>query len=1512
MLHRIILFVLCLASSAFAGTAGDSADYVTNFPIFVYGDVSSIETAFIFVQKLLDSGATIDSIIAGISFILVAFTGWGIFKRGSTGFAVPTAFYLMFGLMSLEGGLNVTMHIEDQRAQIDYSAAPNMIYAKVEDIPFPIAVITSSSSTVSDALMRVVEDASATVNTNKASFAALGFAGAYDYAAKMKELANFNRSAEAKAFQAATKKYIETCVIYYGTENNNDIGMRLQNPQVDIFDMISPTALGITNTTVYTFDWKGTETNCNDFWNANIVANYATVATEFKDTLGKVTKTNPDAVLTHIANVTHASTASTIASANQNVAYMMNAAIIPVVEKALSEGASGTDMSDAINAATAKANIQDSGLGQFRWMAQILPFAFHFYLGIIYAISVLVMIVAIALGIEKGMAIIANYAQGLFAFEFTKVAFAYVNNVVNSYAENNAYAAITGMANPATLDYMQIHTDYLATMTGIAGLLGVGAVLMIPTMIFTGKVAMAAGALGGLSSYYKGGSDAARGTYASAVAQETAYQKALEDAHKNGLKAPANMGEGSFYSKYQSDIDSLSKGFSAGLLGQSTIESAAHGAGMQSMGQLTSLSHIANNTTAGQHIVSGAASGAMQVGQIEATNQYVDKYGTDSLRQGSKIQGIKSLNATRADSEMSESQAELTSYASASMKNLEAIEQTGANIKAGLLDENGRPTPLVAQSMRNNFDVKAAQMAGIGRNQTASDERLDFIARQSSGQYQEQFSSAEGYVKRAMTGDNLKQEYTEAVKGAAESKVASMIEATKGFGSAERQADFAGQSSFVKSQTDAKVLQNQLQQAGMSKEAAEDFGKNAGEAFNKAVSTMANTAGTMAGGKLAADMATIKEQGGAGGYIDTQRKNAALNASLQAGLTQKKWENINDEDFIKNQMESLKAEGLDLTSFKDGDKWKTGTAYMNALGASQARKQTMKESIVDDNGRTVDFAVGTDGSVKKLAIDGEQKINEGRKVDRLNSNISGNKDENFDDYNMRHKGDHLDYDFLIDTVGNDKIGEIAKGVLTGATVLGALDVVTGGKVKERITDAVNQFREYKNQRTGKVNGQGDDGKSRTFDPNNPLDVDEYLDNNKGAKSRVNYENLSRSDIEGREPSGPKYPHNAAPTQSTANTTAAQNNADAINTPPEKSSNNQIIPENQEGVNTKNNNFRQTAMDRYLTEKQTALDLSNNKDLAEFNRLESYKGKDLESLSDMEKNKLGLDSNAFNRIDKIEDGIAHFEGARNAMNAPDSKTGFFESRINAAKEAMDTHVGWKTKAGLVASALILGSQNETFANVLNAIDPMQMIMGQELGKGSDVIPQGGTHNNLRYINDPSVNAFFMGQTAQVIAQDGGQMAMQVSQQVQNSTASNLQALQSNQPAIHTNSVSGNVTFGSSNDGFLRVTTPDNLRTQTQIPFSQFNMAMQNPQFAQQFAGATANADFGGLNPNVLSQLQSMPNLMEELNNRAVLQEFQFSNLSRNTNSLMGYSDEIVSRMEEMEDMREMIEAINGKN
>ena len=46
--------------------------------------------------------------------------------------------------------------------------------------------------------------------------------------------------------------------------------------------------------------------------------------------------------------------------------------------------------------------------------------------------------------------------------------------------------------------------------------------------------------------------------------------------------------------------------------------------------------------------------------------------------------------------------------------------------------------------------------------------------------------------------------------------------------------------------------------------------------------------------------------------------------------------------------------------------------------------------------------------------------------------------------------------------------------------------------------------------------------------------------------------------------------------------------------------------------------------------------------------------------------------------------------------------------------------WKTKLGVTASALILGSQSETIANTLNAVDPMQMVIGQDLGKDSDIV------------------------------------------------------------------------------------------------------------------------------------------------------------------------------------------------
>jgi hypothetical protein len=67
----------------------------------------------------------------------------------------------------------------------------------------------------------------------------------------------------------------------------------------------------------------------------------------------------------------------------------------------------------------------------------------------------------------------------------------------------------------------------------------------------------------------------------------------------------------------------------------------------------------------------------------------------------------------------------------------------------------------------------------------------------------------------------------------------------------------------------------------------------------------------------------------------------------------------------------------------------------------------------------------------------------------------------------------------------------------------------------------------------------------------------------------------------------------------------------------------------------------------------------------------------------------------------------------------TNNGFFEKRWDSFTDALNGNGSARTRLSLAATGLILGSQSETFANTLNAIDPTQMIMGQDLGAGSDI-------------------------------------------------------------------------------------------------------------------------------------------------------------------------------------------------
>jgi hypothetical protein len=129
------------------------------------------------------------------------------------------------------------------------------------------------------------------------------------------------------------------------------------------------------------------------------------------------------------------------------------------------------------------------------------------------------------------------------------------------------------------------------------------------------------------------------------------------------------------------------------------------------------------------------------------------------------------------------------------------------------------------------------------------------------------------------------------------------------------------------------------------------------------------------------------------------------------------------------------------------------------------------------------------------------------------------------------------------------------------------------------------------------------------------------------------------------------------------------------------------------------------------------------------------------------------SNYATELDELEHGKQNTINSilDNSGNSKNNIHGnnWFTRRIDAFANAMNTNGGVGKKLGLGISALALGSQNETFANVLAATDPTSLLMGQNLGDGMLPTFQNmqqaqafsmSTNNNLQYVKDSNMNAF----------------------------------------------------------------------------------------------------------------------------------------------------------------------------
>jgi len=657
MKYLFLIFIL------FSNILLGAEQFVDEFPIFVFGDVQSIESAFIFIRKLLEDAQFVEDIVITISLYLSGRVAWGIYATQSMRSVTPNYLYLTTGILALTGALNVTVHIEDQRTQIDATANNYVNYAKVDDIPYPIALITSLASTISLTLQEKVEDATTSVDSSAVSYQAIGFARAFGDTMNIIKHASFSGNPEASKFGKATTVYIADCVLNYAALTHNDIGAVIKNPQMDLYKAIDPTTLNIAGDDFMT-EFENSTISCEDLYTNELSGNkYTSVMQSIQDridktTSGKLSETMESLGVVANAKITDSLISGTVGQAH---AYIANISAIGPIQKAIrnvsggTEAVSGQDLANSITLASTKARLQSDGTGQFKWMAEILPFAFHFFLGIIYAISAFVMIIAVAIGYEKGLVLIMNYAQGLLVFEFIRVALIYANNSVNQYSQHHAFDQLAALgSNPATVMTLPQHLDQLATMTGVAGILGVSAVFMIPTMVFTGKVAMASSAIGGLGGKYQG-NDAETSKAAASK------QRAMQDSHerhlqqedfakaslgKLGMTAPKGMGASEYYASLQQDLNAMGNSWAATNAGGSKLSSAAHGGSMMESGKIESMATVGNNTSRAQHASSGTASGHMQVGSIEANVDALDTHGGSTLQSSAKSNELAKIDSS--------------------------------------------------------------------------------------------------------------------------------------------------------------------------------------------------------------------------------------------------------------------------------------------------------------------------------------------------------------------------------------------------------------------------------------------------------------------------------------------------------------------------------------------------------------------------------------------------------------------------------------------------------------------------------------------------------------------------------------------------------------------------------------------------------------------------------------------------------------------------------------------------
>ncbi|MGD9596692.1 MAG: conjugal transfer protein TraG N-terminal domain-containing protein, partial [Wolinella sp.] len=752
-------------------------------------------------------------------------------------------------------------------------------FAAVANVPYVVAAIASVPSFVFFELIRLQDQAFAPIED--LAYSRLGFAGQFN--AMIKAIENASRSDVDPAtsnYARRVTQYVEQCAseaVNFDPDKNNNIS----SPLEFVLDSISPDKLDLPNSgasTPMVMLGVPSVTNCAEGY-ANLTSDIQPFAQKvFERAQANV----PGACKVSLASNSQAfadTMASNVQSAlmgntNPIMNALASAALIDPVAKGRKndqlglDAGSGSSIYNSLATNMAIVQMQQEGVGRFQWMSEMIPIGLHIALPYAYAMSMFVLMLTLY---TNSLMYLSNYVKGILSLESVRFGMALSHNFVSMYAQHRAFDLLAGYSeNMFALNTMPVYLNYMATMAGVSGLIGVSLAIATPILIFRGDPAALLGAISGLAGRFNNRAQDINQAHDDAMSKQRAAEAYLK---QHGVPLEGGMGAVQQAERLRQQIDRSGEAFGS-LEASQNLRDYEQGRMIESANRVGSTLGLGgSDTSVGQGMGAGKVSGRTSGITMQETSGMLNNQEYFQGVRGGVAQSLGStqgMGAEMAKREMSMGDMRSLGHAMGAEKLGASVADYNAKRLSGQITQNNTLSDQAFTGFERESRLKSEALMGVGAATSPLQQAWEQIRRQSAGQFSERFESAAGYVDRAMDGNGLKGGYAEAVKGASAAKIASMIGATSVFGGADAQADFAQKESALKTAQSIGSLEGTVKEL---RETGKDF-----------VSAAKEMSSMLAGAKTAGDLVSIKtaeEKGG--GYIKLAKDSAEVTTKQKAG-----------------------------------------------------------------------------------------------------------------------------------------------------------------------------------------------------------------------------------------------------------------------------------------------------------------------------------------------------------------------------------------------------------------------------------------------------------------------------------------------------------------------------------------------------------------------------------------------------------------------------------------------------